>query len=116
MKTLHNPEIGFTVVVEPQSPSWLNVTAYRILCTRDGAIQWEEYNERGAGGIPTEKLEKAEVFLRGNISWDGCSNWECVPKSGMPVHFCGIEDAERVYKLWQWIYEIASTEIEDWDQ
>jgi hypothetical protein len=114
---IHNEiEMGFTIKTESESDYILNVTVYTILGTdtKTGEILWQK-DQNGCGGIPTTLLSEAEIFMEGDIKWDGCSNWTFDPTHGLPIHFCGPNDMEPILNLWRWIYKYAESNIPNWD-
>lgn len=110
---VHDIDNGFTIVGTLDSDNWMEVKVYTLLGRNDaGEILWQD--DSGSRPRPTASMDDAEVFLEGHIKWDHCSNWSICP-GGMPLHFCGIEDAERVFKIFQRIYALAAEVMPNWD-
>jgi hypothetical protein len=106
--------MGFTIETELKSEQSMTFTVYTILRTDEaGKIYWQK-DQGGCGGIPTTLLSEAEIFMRGTVQWDGCSNWTIDPNHGLPLHFCGVDDALRLSELWQWIYNHSAANIPNW--
>lgn len=57
--------------------------------------------------IPLERIAEAEVYLHGEIKWDGCSNWFFDEQERAMLHFCGSADAEKIGKLFCELYELT---------
>lgn len=64
----------------------------------------------------TEDRNLAEVFLRGFIKWDGCSNWNFDCQESCMIHFCGRGDAAGVGKLFDRLYDLAGAHVEQFDR
>ena len=112
---IHNEvKLGFTIKIQedPVYENFIEVTAYKILGidSNTNEILWDNGN-----GRPTIDMEEAEVFMEGNIRWDGCSNWRFYPADNCALHFCGVEDAQEVMNLWKWIYDFAADHFPNWE-
>lgn len=57
----------------------------------------------------------ADVFLEGDIKWDGCSNWDFPGVADCMLHFCDLKQASGIGRLMQRMYEIASMRIPSFD-
>lgn len=63
----------------------------------------------------SENIEDAEVFLRGSVKWDGCSNWDFPGLEDVMMHFCSVQDAKNLGILFERIYGIAEELIPNSD-
>ncbi len=55
--------------------------------------------------------------LRGWVKWDGCSDMDIGGTGGSyRNHFCGYDDAKKVGRMINAVYELAATKIEAWDE
>ncbi len=52
-----------------------------LLYDRKGATSWPD---------PVETLDEAQMFLSGDVKWDGCSNW--VFEEPPMIHFCSRQE------------------------
>jgi hypothetical protein len=60
----------------------------------------------------TEDPEEAEVFLRGWVKWDGCSNWHFPDCEGDgSIHLCSWGQAAEIGVLVKRMYEITAEYI-----
>lgn len=89
----HFQDLGFTVIADPSSHA-VNYTVYE---SKSSLLN----------------LEDAEVFARGRVKWDGCSDWK-FGDNGMHIHAC---DRQRLVNFglvlaacWDWTEEL----IEHW--
>ena len=57
--------------------------------------------------IPQEK----ELYLRGTIKWDGCSNLDIGDH-----HFCGRQGYDSHIKIVNALWELARTKIKGWNE
>jgi len=59
----------------------------------------------------TRDISKAQVFMSGNIKWDGCSNIVFDAQEYSALHFCGKNDLLNVGRLLHCIYDFAARNI-----
>lgn len=55
---------------------------------------------------PTNDRTEANVYLRGHVKWDGCSNWDFCTHECM-MHFCEREDMVAVGELLGRLYDMS---------
>lgn len=55
--------------------------------------------------------ETNALMLRGHVRWDGCMNWETVHP--MMYHFCSIEDAKKLTRIFSRVWELGAAHIEE---
>jgi len=61
-------------------------------------------------------LEEAQIFLSGNIRFDGCSNMQFNEQENCMLHFCGRKMATDVRVLMGELYDIAIDYIPSTDK
>jgi hypothetical protein len=63
----------------------------------------------------TANLEDAEVYLHGEVKWDGCSNWHFDEQDRVMLHGCSKADIQRFGDVmalcWDWTAELCPS----WD-
>ena len=59
----------------------------------------------------TDKMDDAQVFLSGNVRWDGCSNWYFNAQNECMIHACNRKEVERIGEVmalcWDWTAELC---------
>ena len=70
----------------------------------EGLIELED--QSGTGRTTRSKTE-ANVFLVGDVRWDGCSNWAVYPIDNCMLHFCRPDGADEFSWLIKSVYDIA---------
>lgn len=58
----------------------------------------------------TNSLDMSEVMAEGSLKWDGCLNL----KFNEYMHFCNKEDAIKLTKIIERLYDEGATRIEGW--
>lgn len=76
-------------------------------CVRHYDRGYDARDDNGPAVRMVYDAANAEVFLRGSVKWDGCSNWEFTPFATVSAHFCDKEEAMNIGVLFQRIYEQA---------
>jgi len=108
MKTRKDLEkLRFTVVAEVnddmEKAYHVSYTVYTAHYFDDVTpISWvpkEDCNGR------TDKLEEAEVFLHGDVKWDGCSNWWFDVEDEIALHCCERWEIARVSEAMLFCYD-----------
>lgn len=66
-------------------------------------------------GDYTEDIFNAQPYFEGTIKWDGCSNVIYSDQNNCMLHYCGVEDAERSWLMFQTLYKYAADNIPTWD-
>lgn len=103
--TRHLPT-GFTVVAEPHSHH-VSFTIYEI-------VGWSEGTVPGVFDVPEWEnaldLADAEVYLHGDVKWDGCSNWHFDEQDRCMLHGCSRGDLQNLGEVmaqcWDWAAEL----------
>ncbi len=101
-------DLMFTVVAKP-SDYRVDYTIYDIMGF-EGLNSFDRplWQKRGASYGPTfvMTLEEAEVYIHGEVKWDGCSNWHFDEQDRVMLHGCRREDILRFGKIlaecWDW--------------
>lgn len=75
-------------------------------------IEWEcpENSFSEEDGTPHSiefKIFDGDELLRGNIKWDGCSNWS--EPDGDFFHICGLNGLQNLYAAMSMCYQIAGS-------
>lgn len=60
---------------------------------------------------PTDSFDDAEVYLSGDIKWDGCSDWHFDEEERNMLHFCSQKDAANLGALLGRLYEHARNQL-----
>lgn len=116
-------DIGFTVLHWPSSEApdhVMSVEVLEIFQEFDGdgkpvdPPRWMDSDCQ-----PTDSRANAATWMRGHVKWDGCSDWIWMPGDalmcdGQSVHFCGLDDIERMGELFRRIYQLAEEKIPAW--
>lgn len=77
-------------------------------------------NYQTAGALycpePTADIDAAELLLHGSIKWDGCADFDVGDERDHPhrLHACGLDNARRVGRAIDLIYELAAKHIPAW--
>lgn len=104
----HFPDIGYTVVAEAHSHH-VSFKVYEVFGTdSNGIVLWKASDT--FGNAPCDKLEDAEVYLHGDVKWDGCSNWHFDEQDRVMLHGCSRGDltniGEVMARCWDWTKEV----------
>lgn len=112
--TIYMPEkVGdFCIVAEPEQ-YLCAFRCYQCVALCEGLPQ---YNVAGyvCGMDMTDDIEKAQVYLSGEVKWDGCANLQFDEQDNVMLHFCGVEDVRKIGALLERLYEIAAKAIPFW--
>lgn len=103
--TPHN-DIGYFVVARGDAYD-TEFEVYRIIGTdAEGQIFYEKKNAVSSSET-VETRGEAQVYLHGNVKWDGCSNFHFDEQDEVMLHFCGRRDATDVGVLLGRLYDEA---------
>ncbi|WP_175952856.1 hypothetical protein [Burkholderia sp. BCC0405] len=108
-------ELDFTAVAE--------VHSYRVDFKIYHVMSWEWWDDNGhherplwvragstGGGDDVQNLEEAEIYLHGEVKWDGCSNWHFDEQDRVMLHGCSRSDIQRfgdvMAACWDWAMEL----------
>lgn len=93
-------DLEFTVVAEVNK-CFVHFKVYDI-CGRTGSADGAfVYHREGAKSSMdwVESLDDAEVYLHGDVKWDGCSDWIFDEQNRSYLHGCSRHDIERFGKV-----------------
>ncbi len=79
-----------------------------------GVVEYDNKND--PDGWNTTSLAEAQVYLSGSIKWDGCANLRFDAQDGCMLHFCGRNDAARVGKLFDLLYDLTEQLLPTYDK
>jgi hypothetical protein len=112
----HDHDLGFTIVADPHEYT-VDFKVYEMQSTvmpgPNGSVFSCLWNRAGAGAVPDhcDKLEDAEVYLHGNVKWDGCANWHFDEQDRVMLHTCGREAIMHISAVmalcWDWTAELC---------
>ena len=110
----HLPELDFTIVAVTHECR-VDFKIYEV-------IGWAESTTLGIYDVPefyiyhaenvrlTESIQEAELFLHGEVKWDGCSNWHFDEQDRGMLHGCTRQELLRFGEVmaacWDWAAEI----------
>ena len=108
-------DIGFTAIANPIGDDKVYVVRFEIYTIVgtdcDRKVYWQKR------GVPTrpkpvENIDDAELYLHGDVKWDGCSNWYFYEQDRVMLHFCGLKDIQSVGQVmercWHWAGELMT--------
>ena len=98
--------IEATAAVDPSDGGayWIDFRVFEVISQDVSSDEWGYQVNSAMGGETTPDVEKAEVFLSGNIKWDECSNWSFQGAD----HFCTREQMTSLGELFDRLYDIAA--------
>lgn len=75
------------------------------------------YNRRDYDSLPdpVEDIAEAQPFVTGRIDWQGCMNVRFDEQGEILLHFCGRDDAARVGRLFDRLFDLAEKHILKWE-
>lgn len=112
MEVIHYNDIGFSVVVEPDTYH-VKYTVYdheaydmedNPMFTRAGST---------SGPDPVETIEEAEPYLHGEVKWDSCSNWYFDEQDRVMLHGCTKKDITRYGDILGRCFDLTKDRIPD---
>lgn len=101
----------FTIVATPHEFR-VEYIIYEILgrC-EDGEVLWHK-DGASCSMDQADGLEDAEVFISGQVKWDGCSDWNFDANEGCMIHMCdkdGLVSIGRVMaECWDMTKELCT--------
>ena len=116
----HLPDLDFTIVAVTHE--------YRVDFKIYAVLGWDEGSTPGVYDVPqfyttennrlVESIQEAELYLHGEVKWDGCSNWHfdeslsinLFRQDRVMLHGCSRQDVLRFGEVmavcWDWAAEI----------
>ena len=114
MNIRHFNEIGFSVVIKPHE--------YRVhydVYAHDG--EYEDgtpvLHKKGADTFPSPaaSTEDAEIYMNGDVKWDGCSDWEIDENDRCMLHGCDKDDLLNIGKIMAECWDMTKDYCKKWD-
>lgn len=110
----HSRELRFTIVATPHQ--------YRVEYAVYDIEGWGDadkplWHRAGSDTWPdiVETIEESELYLHGEVKWDGCSNWHFDAQESVMLHGCSRGDllrhGEIMAMCWDWTAELCPS----WD-
>jgi len=91
----HVEKLNFTIIAKPEDYK-VNYTIYdNEGIDLNGNVLFHRKNASCHPDI-VENIEDAEIFIHGEVKWDGCSNWHFDEQDRVMIHGCCKEDVERL--------------------
>lgn len=87
-------------------------TVYDIEGLEDGDEKKPLFHKEGSPSHPdpVRTIEEADIYLHGEVKWDGCSNWHFDQQDRVMLHGCSREDVQRYGDImgacWDWASEL----------
>lgn len=108
-------DIGFTAIANPLGKNRIYAVRFKIytIVATDlkGKVFWQKRGGRTSPN-PVDNLEEAELYLHGDVTWDGCSNWYFDEQDRVMLHFCGLKDIQSIGQVmercWHWAGEFMT--------
>ena len=105
----HFPDLGFSIVAFPGA-----YFVEYIIYAHDGCdneIPYFHKQDSACYPDPVTTFEEADVFMHGDVKWDGCSNWYFDEMSRGAFHGCCREHLTNIGQImgeaWDWTKEIC---------
>ena len=100
---------GYTVRVWPRNPSVLTFEVYEVIGTEaDGNVLWQRAGAANSCDFSKTGLDDAEWYMRGDLKWDGCVNYNVNQEECM-LHVCGPGAFVAIAALWHELYRLAQS-------
>lgn len=93
----HECEVALESVVE--------FKVYEAVRFKDGTVEIQD--KSGCSQHWTNIKEDGEVYLEGDIKWDGCSHWSFHPEDHAMLHICRTGAIDELAWLLRQCFEIA---------
>lgn len=110
-------DIGDFLIVGRAEEHRLDFTCYEVVGQElNGQPGWV-FNRNEWETLPdlVSDYREAQPFLSGAIKWDGCANVKFDEQDSTMLHFCGRDDAAKIGKLFNALYDLAEKLIPAWD-
>jgi hypothetical protein len=110
-------EPSYAIHFKLHGDHWLDFRIYEIVRTTDASgTQAIEYIDPAAPTNCPAGTSPPEVpFANGDIKWDGCSDFYFDAQEHCMLHFCSKDSIQRMARMMQSVYELASTVMPAWD-
>lgn len=88
--------------------------AFRVIGESDSFLYEKKNSNHGMDS--TEDLDDAQIFVSGDIKWDGCSNIYFNEQDNGMIHFCDKKSTVDLGIMLGRLYDIASEVIPNVDK
>lgn len=106
-------DLGFTVMAKAYE--------YRVEFVVYDVAGWAEggfplWHKAGSSSYPdpVDSTAEADVYLHGEVKWDGCSNWHFDEQDRIMLHGCCRADVQRLGDVMGRCWDIAATMCPRW--
>jgi hypothetical protein len=103
----HEIDLEFTIVANPKDLH-VDYTIYDMAAVVP--VLWRRVGATD-GFDMTDNIEDAEMYLHGEVKWDGCSNWYFDEQDRVMLHGCSKSDVQRFGDVmalcWEWTAELC---------
>lgn len=86
---------------------WIDFVVYEVPATDSDGKRYFNVKGYTGSGEYVENYEEAEIFIKGYLKWDGCTEWDFVDVG----HFCGRESAHILTRIIDALYDMAVSEF-----
>lgn len=105
----HFPDLGYSVVAEPHGHH-VSFNVHEIVGVEEnGTVLWQRAGSAFNREYATS-IDEAQIFLHGDVKWDGCSNWHFDEQDRVMLHGCSREDLTNMGAVmgqcWDWAKEL----------
>lgn len=66
--------------------------------------------------LPASSIDDAEIYLHGDVKWDGCSNWYFDEQDRAMLHGCSRHDVARIGEILGRCWDLARDLCPKFDQ
>jgi hypothetical protein len=107
-------DVGDSIVIECTLPSEyvMDFEVFKLIGRYDNNDPVFKKAEGGGLTEPAESLEDRAVFMKGEIKWDGCSNYEFPESQDCMLHVCR-NPAKDFAAIWDTLYKQAAIMLAD---
>lgn len=108
----HFEKLGFSVVARPRGFS----VDYDIYSHEGRDEHGFLFHKKGSDDYPdpVSDILKADIFVRGSVKWDGCSNWYFDEQDRNMIHGCCKEDIVRLGSILGECWELTKMLCHNW--
>jgi hypothetical protein len=106
-------DLGYTIVPEVHDYH-VEFKVYKFVCEQGGVFEYQKADSESMN--LTTNLDEAEVYLRGSVKWDGCSNWHFDEQDRVMLHFCDHGDLLNLGVVMATCWEMAEELCPNFDR
>ena len=63
---------------------------------------------------PSTGIDDAEIYMNGDVKWDGCSNWEINENDRCMLHGCNKDDLLNIGKIMGECWDMTKDYCKSW--